>query len=280
MILQGGLGNQLFIYFAAKFIENEYGKKVFFISGSPDRLNEVGIKSTNSKCVLPKYLFAILNVILSKSTLFKVTSKFVYFCKDIGYENLDERISRLKFLSGYFQTNYYIENCELSLSVVNDIDQYLEANSVLKYNYIYSNSIALHVRRGDYLLEKNSYFGLLSFHYYLNSLKRMSYLGKFDKVYLFSESKIDSELIDHLKLNFINLEIIDTSNQNLNDICTLTLLSRFSGQIISNSTFSWWGAYLGEKNKIVTAPSIWFRKRLDPQRIYPDSWETVESNWE
>jgi len=280
MILQGGLGNQLFIYFAAKFIENNYGKKIFFISNAPDRLSEVGIKSTNSKCVLPKYLFIILNIILRKFTFFKVTRKFVYSCKDIGYENLDDKIGRIKFLSGYFQTNYYIENCGMSLSIMNDIDQYLEVNCHLKYNYIYNNSIALHVRRGDYLLEKNSYFGILSFPYYSNALKKMSYLGNFDKVYLFSDSKIDSELINNLKLNSINLEIIDTSKQNLNDICTLALLSRFPGQIISNSTFSWWGAYLGRKNKIVAAPSIWFKKHQDPLRIYPVSWETVESKWE
>ena len=99
-------------------------------------------------------------------------------------------------------------------------------------------------------------------------------------MYLFSDSKIDSKLIDNLKLNFINLEIIDTSKQNLNDISTLALLSQFPGQIISNSTFSWWGAYLGRKNKIVAAPSIWFKKHQDPQRIYPVSWETIESKWE
>jgi hypothetical protein len=280
MILQGGLGNQLFIYFAAKFIENNYGKKIFFISNAPDRLSEVGIKSTNSKYVLPKYLFIILNIILRKFTFFKITRKFVYSCKDIGYENLDDKIDRIKFLSGYFQTNYYIENCEMSLSIMNDIDQYLEANCNLKYDYIYNNSIALHVRRGDYLLEKNSYFGILSFPYYLNALKKLSVSGNFDKVYLFSDSKIDSKLIDNLKLNFINLNIIDTSKQNLNDISTLALLSRFPGQIISNSTFSWWGAYLGRKNKIVAAPSIWFKKHQDPQRIFPISWETIESKWE
>ena len=55
MILQGGLGNQLFIYFAAKYIENNYGKKILFLSNAPDRLSEVGIRSTNSNYVLPNY---------------------------------------------------------------------------------------------------------------------------------------------------------------------------------------------------------------------------------
>jgi hypothetical protein len=280
MVLQGGLGNQLFIYFAAKYIEKKYNRKVVFISYLPDRLSEVGIRSENIKYVMPKYCFASLNIILNKLSFFKITNKFIYFCENIGYENLDNKIFRLKFLNGYFQTSYYIENCDILVSIINDIKSHFEANCVLNFNYIYNNAIALHIRRGDYLLEKNNYFGLLSYEYYFNSLNKICCLGNFDKLYLFSDSKINYEFKDRLKSDFKNLEIIDTNEQNIDDICTLALLSRFSSHIISNSTFSWWGAFLGYRNQIVLTPSIWFKKHLDPNRLYPETWEMIESAWE
>jgi len=280
MVLQGGLGNQLFIYFAAKYIEEKYNRKVVFISYLPDRLSEVGIKSDNIKYVMPKYCFTSLNIILNKLFFLKITKKFIYFCKNIGYENLDTKIFRLKFLSGYFQTYYYIENSGISASIIKDINLHLEANCILNFNYTYNNAIALHMRRGDYLLEKNNYFGVLSYDYYFNSLKKICSLGTFNTLYLFSDSKIDYKLKNRLKLYFKNLKIIDTNEHEIEDISTLALLSRFSAHIISNSTFSWWGAYLGYRNQIVVSPRIWFKKHVDPKLLYPETWEIIDSAWE
>jgi hypothetical protein len=280
MILHGGLGNQLFIYFAAKFIEEKFSRKVVFISYLPNRLSEVGIKPKNVIYILPKVLFTSLNIILKKLTVSKINEKFIYFCENIGYENLDTKIVNLKFISGYFQTNYYIENCSIAASNLNDIKLYFKSNCVLDFKYSTNNAITLHIRRGDYLLEKNSYFGLLSYDYYFNSLNKICSLGNYDKLYLFSDSKIDYEFKNRLKFDFKNLEIVDINEEKIDDICTLALLSHFTSHIISNSTFSWWGAYLSESNQTVVTPSIWFRKNLNPERIYPETWETVASTWE
>jgi hypothetical protein len=108
----------------------------------------------------------------------------------------------------------------------------------------------------------------------------MCSLRNYDKLYLFSDSKIDYEFKNRLKFDFKNLEIVDTNEEKIDDICTLALLTRFTSHIISNSTFSWWGAYLSDSNQTVVTPSIWFRKHLDPERIYPEIWETVDSAWE
>jgi hypothetical protein len=280
IVLQGRLGNQLFIYFAAKFFEERYNKRVVFISYLPNRLSEVGIKSNNTIYVLPKYLFMILNVFLSKMSLLKSTKKYIFFCGNIGYENLDDKISRLKFLNGHFQTNYYIENCSISDLIIIDIKSHFQANCVLSSNFTFENAIALHIRRGDYLLPKNNYFGLLSYDYYFSSLKKLCISGEYKRVYLFSDSTISQEFKDKFKIDFENLELIDTTKRNIDDICTLAVLSHFSAHTISNSTFSWWGAYLSDKSKIVIAPSIWFKDHLDPQKIYPVAWELIESAWE
>jgi hypothetical protein len=280
MVLQGRLGNQLFIFFAAKFFEEKYDKKVVFISDSKDRLHEVGIKSNNTKIVLPKFLFKIFNVILRKLSSLKVTSRYIYFCKNIGFEDLGYKVRRLKFLNGHFQTHYYIQESTISDLLVNDIKLYLKYKYALDSNHPLDNAIAIHIRRGDYLLEKNSYFGVLSDDYYMRSLISISSLIDFNKIYLFSDSRISAKFKEKTKVVFKHLEVIDVNELDLDDICTLAILVRFSSYIISNSTYSWWGAYLGEETKIVRAPSIWFKNHEDPKKLYPSTWETVESTWD
>lgn len=280
MVLQGRLGNQLFIFFAAKFFEEKYNKKVVFISDSRDRLHQVGIKSNNFKIVLPKYIFKIFNIILRKLSLLKFSSNYIYFCKNIGFEDLGKKINRLKFLNGHFQTNYYIEESSISDLILRDMKFNLNSNLFLASNYSFDSAIAIHIRRGDYLLEMNSYFGVLSDNYYIRSLKTISSLIEYKKIYLFSDSRISSEFKDKIKVNFKNLEIIDINELDIDDISTLAILSRFSSYIISNSTYSWWGAYLGNRIKIVIAPSIWFKNHQDPEKLYPLKWETVESAWD
>jgi len=280
MILQGRLGNQLFIFFAAKFFEEKYNKKVVFISDSKDRLHEVGIKSNNKKIVLPKYFFKIFNIVLRKLSVRKATSRYIHFCKNVGFEDLSHKVGRIKFLNGHFQTNYYIEKSTISVLLISDIKLYLQYKYILDSNYTFDKAIAIHIRRGDYLLEKNNYFGVLAQDYYMRSLISISNLMEYNKVYLFSDSRISPSFKDKTKAAFKHLEVIDANELDLDDICTLAILIRFSSYIISNSTYSWWGAYLGEDTKIVRAPSFWFKNHQDPQKLYPSTWETVESAWD
>jgi hypothetical protein len=280
MILQGRLGNQLFIFFAAKFFEEKYNKKVVFISDSKDRLYQVGIKSNNFKIVLPVYFFKIFNIILRKLSLLKITKRYIYFSKNIGFEDLGHKLDRLKFLNGHFQTNYYIEKSSISNLILSDIKLYLNSNFFIDSNYTFESAIAIHMRRGDYLLEKNNYFGVLSDDYYIKTLNSISPLIEFNKIYLFSDSRISREFKSKIASSFKNLEIIDINELDFDDICTLAILMRFSSYIISNSTYSWWGAYLGNRNKNVIAPSIWFKNHQDPEKLYPLTWKTVESAWD
>jgi hypothetical protein len=114
----------------------------------------------------------------------------------------------------------------------------------------------------------------------MKSLNSISRLIEFKKIYLFSDSRISHEFKSKLTSSFKNLEIIDINELDIDDISTLAILMRFSSYIISNSTYSWWGAYLGNRNKNVIAPSIWFKNHQDPEKLYPLTWETVESAWD
>jgi hypothetical protein len=280
MVLQGGLGNQLFIYFAARFIEENYQKRIVFISHLPNRLHEIGIKSTYPNYVFPKIALSVLSKIFGKLSLIKISSRYFHFCVNVGYENLDYKIKSLKFLSGYFQSTYYIENSRISKNDLNDIKVFFSKQSTQGSNYTVKDSIAVHIRRGDYLLEVNKYFGLLSHEYYSEAIASILSLRKFDRIYLFSDSPISPTIKSKLKITFSKLDVVDTHEHNIADVSTLKILSYFEGHVISNSTFSWWGAYLANNNKIVVAPNVWFKHHLEPNRIYPESWITAKSAWE
>jgi len=280
MVLQGGLGNQLFIYFAARFIEETYQKKIVFISHIPNRLHEIGIKSTYPNYVFPKLALLFLSKIFRKLSLIRISSGYFHFCMNVGYENLDHKINNLKFLSGYFQSTKYIENSSLSKNDLNDIKVFFSRQSTKGLNYIVKDSIAVHIRRGDYLLEVNNYFGLLSHEYYSEAIASILSLRKFDRIYLFSDSPISSTIKSKLKITFSKIDVVDAYEHNITDVSTLAILSHFEGHVISNSTFSWWGAYLANDNKIVVAPNVWFKNHLEPNRIYPENWITAKSAWE
>jgi hypothetical protein len=79
---------------------------------------------------------------------------------------------------------------------------------------------------------------------------------------------------------FSKLDVVDAHEHNITDVSTLAILSHFEGHVISNSTFSWWGAYLANNNKIVAAPNVWFKHHLEPNLIYPENWITAKSAWE
>jgi hypothetical protein len=60
----------------------------------------------------------------------------------------------------------------------------------------------------------------------------------------------------------------------------LMLMSQSDALIMSNSSFSWWAAQLGNRSKIVVCPTKWFRDIMDPEGLIPPEWNQWESQWE
>lgn len=277
--LQGGLGNQLFIYFGAEYLRQIYKKNIFFISTTSNQLSRIGIGEFKNDSILMRNANRFFILIFAKIFSLRLLKKYIYFANDVGYNDINEKAESLRFISGYFQSYLYSEESRVRRNIVHENLVASSRNKQLSRDIDFRNSVAIHVRRGDYLLGKNSYFGLLSAEFYREALLKISLVKTYDSIYLFSDTKITDVFKEDLNISTA-IKVSDmTECENLDDISTLALLTKFENCIISNSTFSWWGAYLGNENKLVVVPSKWFKNRVDPCLLHPTKWLRSESKW-
>jgi len=132
-------------------------------------------------------------------------------------------------------------------------------------------SIAVHVRRGDYVSNRsaNTLHGVLGIDYYINAINLIRDDIAEARVYFFSD--------DHNWVRKKLLPIIPNSecvshNNGLNSYKDMQLMSKCENHVIANSTFSWWGAWLcRNSSKIIVAPMNWFSSKRK-EEIFPDSW--------
>jgi hypothetical protein len=168
-------------------------------------------------------------------------------------------------IDGYFQSEKYFRGKHAAVRELFRIPETLENTIQSKYRQLLDGTtIALHVRRADYMLYPNHH-PTLSADYYE---KAVDAIGKYDRVLVFSDDKNWS----NSSLKFDNMVPITQEK----DYIELFLMSKCSHNIISNSSFSWWGAWLNQSiDKKVVGPSRWFGKAYDhfnTADILPTNW--------
>jgi len=135
-----------------------------------------------------------------------------------------------------------------------------------------TNSVSIHIRRGDYIANPITfqYHGLCSMEYYK---KAIQYINENINrpIFFFFSDEIDW-VKDNLKIPK-DCYFID-HNKMENDYLDLWLMSQCKHNIIANSSFSWWGAWLNtNKEKIVIAPKKWFNNAaIDTTDLIPEEW--------
>jgi hypothetical protein len=167
-------------------------------------------------------------------------------------------------LSGYYQSEkYFINNKEFILNLFKPTEEIKE--HILNILPNIRNSVSIHIRRGDYLNLAN-YHPQQPIDYYISSVKLLGV----DKDYL-----IFSDGLDDIKdwFDFIPNKQFITLGKNYLDLYAMSMCEH---NIICNSTFGWWGAYLNEnQNKKVIAPIKWFgpaSSHINSSDIVPDNW--------
>ncbi len=133
-----------------------------------------------------------------------------------------------------------------------------------------TESVSIHVRRGDYLHDKD--LGRICDINYLNNA-----VEKIESYVIHPTYFVFSDDIEWCKHNFKNKKVEYVScNYGKESYKDMQLMSKCKYNIISNSTFSWWGAWLNEnKNKIVIAPDKWFNGINGTKDIIPKQWEKI-----
>ena len=125
--------------------------------------------------------------------------------------------------------------------------------------------IGLHIRRTDYV-QKQSYHPLCTLDYYERALKKLPNIP----VIIVSD---DPEWCGKQELFKPDRFLISDSDSNVVDMCILSLCKY---HVIANSSFSWWGAWLANSNKVI-APKIWYGSvaNLNDSDLVPQDWERI-----
>lgn len=281
--LLGGVGNQLFIYFAGQFFEKVTGKTVRYqkvrmstkdsqhTSGLEDFNLEIESKITRYPGYLLRYKLYILRKLY---ILIPRLRKKVYLSEVTGFDPNFTASLKVKRVHGYFQSFKYHESLMLSknidINIKNPSYQLLNELELIRK----VGAISLHIRRGDYI--KNPDFGLLSKDYYVKSIELAESLVGTSHVWVFSD---DLESATEIT-KFISPERLRIMRLDLSDTESLILMSNSAALIIANSSFSYWAGVLGSSSKVVISPSKWFRNIEDPKFLYPDRWIQIPSAWE
>jgi hypothetical protein len=162
------------------------------------------------------------------------------------------------YLSGYWQSEKYFSSSEDAIrNQFTPVDLLDTRNQELKSVMQSENSVAVHVRRGDYASQTQyaSFFGLLQKEYYDKAISAITSRIDHPKFYFFS----DNPEWCREAFNGMQAEVID-HNKGGDAYKDLLLMASCKHNIIANSTFSWWSAWLNNhENKIVIVPSTWFR---------------------
>lgn len=298
MILFGGLGNQLFQYFAGNYLANKSDANLkidstfsqFGRSGHSDWIGETTLPG-NITMSAPRYSFRYLDslvkrrirellawVIKGKRRQLKILHQ--YHSSAPGYDPQLEQLKPSVTIVGYFQTWRYFEALK-SLGLVPEIKMKRPSSWFLEMTDRLDSEgrvLGIHVRRGDYV--GNAEIGSLSISYYMAAAEELRSRGvTWDAVWIFSDDVLltqnEFKEFSNVKENLVFVDPPFGSHA----FESMLLLSRCSSLIIANSTFSWWAATLGNQEKSVVCPSKWFAEMEDPRDLYPKNWIQATSSW-
>ncbi len=285
--LKGGLGNQLFQY--------AIGRRIAYVNKVPLKVNASAYTKFSDRQYGLKH-FNIAATIASGDEIKRfhaldaetVMRKFLpYYRKKIVYEKepyFDANILGIR------RKNLYIVGHWEAAGYFADIDRLLREDFTLKkpitikYKELIdkiraTNSVSFHIRRGDHLSEKFQHGNKVSLPktYFQKSLAVIGALVK--KPQIFVSSDDISWVRNNIKIDF---PVIYLSWPGLLDYEELILMSYCKHNIIADSSFSWWAAWLNNNpEKVVIAPANW---RVDPvvnkkyvESILPGMWIRIPS---
>jgi hypothetical protein len=282
--ITGGLGNQLLTYarLALHARENQIDLKIDgsiterVLGGPPDLFD---FRLTSEE-----------RVGLSDYSAFRVQTERIFWKSEqtrkitkrhqdslLGNQNSLSKVKNGWRVRGFFQdfavAEHFLEKFGRDPFVLIQESRELQRRS---FEVSKNKSLAIHMRRGDYLSHIDS-FGVLEDNYYLSALEKIRNITELEKIYIFSDSP--ESVINFQKRLKLDSEIVSPSDLKPSE--TLVLMSRCAAIITSNSTFSFWAAILASHNDVIY-PDPWFRSSdqwLSSANFQNPNWVRAESEW-
>jgi hypothetical protein len=291
--LRGGLGNQLFQYAAGFSLAKHVGVplKLDLYTYTKHKYRKYELHHFNIEEQLatraevhrftgPNFLVRFLN---KRENYLRCPGVFAqphyHFYED--FLNLPAPL----YLSGYWQSEKYFLPIASDIRKMYMLKQPLDArNAALADEMAGTESVAVHVRLGDYVsnVQYQSFFGTLDTAYYRSAIAYLMQQRDNLRFFVFSDSvaKAKSIFADLPKATFVD------HNQRGEAHKDLFLMSQCRHNIIANSTFSWWGAWLNANpHKVVVAPQRWFARAFNTQTlpVYPvrlyNTKDLIPTSW-
>jgi hypothetical protein len=285
----GGIGNQLFIYSAARrlslinqaelVLDTQSGFAVDFKYQRKFHLDKFNI---NARIATPEERFEPLSKYrrylkrnINKLKPFANRSFIVQSGNDFDSRLLGKKVKSVLYLEGSWQSeNYFLDfqdtiRRELEIKPPNDV-----LNLKHKREIDEANSVAIHVRFFDDPSKPSKHN--VPFSYYKSAIEKINSIVPNPKYFVFTDKPVqvrETGLLQDLEVTYI-----ENNNSEKLAYADLWLMSNCKHFIIANSTFSWWGAWLSNnKRKKVIAPDF---KIIEKNRITSWGFEgLIPRNW-
>ena len=284
--LVGGLGNQMFQYAAGFALAQRCSVPLCLDIGSEkDRLAGFGLETLSVTYDAlktdppPRERRGWKRRLLGKKPRPPKGAAPVYVEKNWYYDEKFPSLTPPLSLSGFFQSPLYFSGYEEPLRQKFRLKEPFSPHSVEMAAAITSqaNSVAVHIRRGDYLIPfVTEILGVMSLDYYRRAVDLITALhGKDVTFYLFSD---DPDWVEK-NLDFCPQRVIMRGNEERGQE-DMHLMALCDHHIIANSTFSWWGAWLAlNPDKTVIGPRHWFTPHTQREKnvtdLYPAKWTLI-----
>lgn len=281
--ISGGLGNQLFQYAFGQYAAYKLNTEVIYhaqtkLINKNFTQRDLDIEKFDLPINFTKENFDEKSLFYLKK-LSKYERKIVqilpFLNKKINIQNPDihllvKKINDDCYYDGYWQNPAYpdsISNLLKSKIVLSDESFFKLENVINKIES--SESVSIHIRRGDYIniLANTKIYNICNFDYYKKAIEHIEKSITNPIFFIFTED------IEWAKESFVGDKFIFvTGNSAIED---MIMMSKCKNNIIANSTFSWWGAWLNQNDKkIVVAPKNWYVNFLknSVHDFLPNNW--------
>lgn len=276
--INGGLGNQLFQYATAYALAKKMNVSMQVDISEAMKYRVHPLRLDKLSCSVPfSKKINIIDKILLHPRIISYSSKLLnryYMEPNLRYCDFSSRMENNLFLIGYFQSELYFREYRTELlEEFRPKKNFSPYQENIKKKISSSNSLSIHIRRGDYISnpDASSVHGICDKAYFNRSIDYLQEKGVIsEKTNFFIFSDDIKWCRDNLNFPY---ETIFVEGDSESPELDMWLMSYCNHHIISNSTFSWWGAWLNiYPNKCVIAPLDWFKTLHDSTDIVPESW--------